>query len=214
VEICTNGHPGFRERLRQVAPYLDKLRVSLDGLGANHDRIRQRGSFDGALQTIAFVGSLGVPTGATMTVTDRNLVDVVSLAKVLDSHGVTELKLHCLRIVGNAAANPEMQVPDPSRYPGLHQAITAAGLGLTVLYDSDLSPKPRTTSIPRLRQGGRIDRIESDPRGGLTFSCRASGHNINSFRWDKEGAVICYEPKDVDELATSVADVIYQVATV
>lgn len=87
VEICTNGHPGFRERLRQVAPYLDKFRVSLDGLGRNHDSMRQRGSFEGALQMIDFTRSLGIPTGATMTVTRRNLDDVVLLAKLLNEPG-------------------------------------------------------------------------------------------------------------------------------
>lgn len=214
VEVCTNGHPGFRERLRQVAPHLDKFRVSLDGLSANHDSIRQRGSFDGALQMIDFAHGLGIPTGATMTVTDRNLDDVVPLARLLHQRGVGELKLHCLRIVGNATRHTDMQVPDPVRYPGLHEAIHAAGLSLTVLYDSDLSPAPRDEVAPRLHQGGRIDRIESDPRGGLTFSCKASGHNINSFRWDKNAKIIHHEPKDVDELAVGVPDVIYRAAAI
>lgn len=214
VEICTNGHPGFRERLRQVAPHLDTVRVSLDGLNANHDSIRQRGSFDGALQMIDYTHSLGIPTGATMTVTERNLDDVVPLARLLDERGVGELKLHCLRIVGNATSHADMQVPDPARYPGLYETIQTAGLGLTVLYDSDLSPAPRDEMAPRLRQGGRIDRIESDPRGGLTFSCKASGHNINSFRWDKEAEIIHHEPKAADEFTVGVPDVIYRTAPV
>ncbi len=212
VEICTNGHPGFRERLRQVAPHLDKFRVSLDGMGANHDSIRQRGSFDGALQMIDLARSLGIPTGATMTVTDRNLNDVVPLAKLLQDRGVGELKLHCLRIVGNATSHADMQVPDPVRYPGLHEDIQAARLGLTVLYDSDLAPARRDDLAPRRRQTGRIDRIESDPRGALTFSCKASGHNINSFRWDKDNQIIRHEPKAADELTIGVPDVIYQTA--
>ncbi len=212
VEICTNGHPGFRERLRQVAPYLDKFRVSLDGLRANHDSIRQRGSFDGALQMIDVARGMGIPAGATMTVTERNLDDVVPLAVLLQERGVGELKLHCLRIVGNATSHADMQMPDPVRFPGLHEAIQAAGLDLTVLYDSDLAPARRADPVPRRRQTGRIDRIESDPRGGLTFSCKASGHNINSFRWDKDHEIIRHEPTAADELALGVPDVIYQTA--
>jgi pyruvate-formate lyase-activating enzyme len=212
VEICTNGHPGFRERLRQVAPYLDKFRVSLDGLAATHDFIRQRGSFDGALHMIDVARGLGILTGATMTVTERNLDDVVRLAKLLQERGVTELKLHCLRIVGNATSHADMQTPDPVRFPGLHDTIQAADLDLTVLYDSDLSPAPHNEIASRRRRTGRIDRIESDPRGGLTFSCKASGHNINSFRWDKENEIIRHEPKAADELTIGVPDVTYRTA--
>src|SRR5690349_9834659 len=52
VEICTNAHPGFRSTIEAAAPYLDKSRVSLDGLRENHDRMRQPGSFDGAFTMI------------------------------------------------------------------------------------------------------------------------------------------------------------------
>ncbi len=147
-----------------------------------------------------------------MTVTDRNLDDVVPLARTLQERGVGELKLHCLRIVGNATSYADMQIPDPVRYPGMHEAIRAAGLELTVLYDSDLSPTHRDEMTPRRRQPGRIDRIESDPRGGLTFSCKASGHNISSFRWDKDQEIIHHEPTAADEFALEVPDVIYRTA--
>ena len=53
VEICTNAHSGFRNRIRALATVLDKFRVSLDGLETSHDAMRQHGSFGGALEMVA-----------------------------------------------------------------------------------------------------------------------------------------------------------------
>ena len=136
VEICTNGHRGFRDKITTVGPYLDRLRVSLDGLSSTHDNIRQAGSFAGALETIDHAVGLGLAVGATMTVTDRSLDEVVPLARLLEQRGVIELKLHALRPVGNAAVNPDLAVFDTSRYGDLHRQISAAQLDIAIIYDS------------------------------------------------------------------------------
>jgi MoaA/NifB/PqqE/SkfB family radical SAM enzyme len=214
VEICTNGHDGFRNKIEAVAPVLDKFRVSLDGLQTTHDALRQRGSFTAAMSMLDLAMRIGITTAATMTVTNHNLDEVVPLARLLHEHGVRELKLHCLRLVGNAAHNPDLQVTDPSRYGGLHRAIADADLGITVIYDSDLSPAPAGASCSNLVDGGWLDRIEADPRGGLTVSCKAVGRDVHAFRWDKTTQVIVYEPNDVDEFTVGIPDVIYQTATV
>jgi MoaA/NifB/PqqE/SkfB family radical SAM enzyme len=213
VEICTNGHPGFRAKVLAVAPVLDKLRVSLDGLAASHDRIRQPGSFASAINTIDTAVALGITVGATMTITDHNLEQVVPLARLLQRHGATELKLHALRLVGNAAANPDLEVRDISRYGPLHRQIREAGLSIPILYDGDLSPEPAGPACTNLVTGGWLDRIESDPRGGLTVSCKAVGRNVHAFRWDKTRCEIVYEPRPDDELTQGIPDVVYQTAS-
>jgi Fe-coproporphyrin III synthase len=212
VEICTNGHLGFRRKIEAIAEALDKLRVSLDGLQARHDAMRQPGSFASAIQMIDLAVALGITTGATMTVTDHNLDDVVPLARLLQERGVGELKLHCLRLVGNAARNPDLAVADPSRYADLHEAIDGAGLHLKVLYDSDLSLSPAVEACSNLVAGRWLDRIEADPRGALTVSCKAVGRDVNAFRWDMAKQVIVYEPRAIDEFAVGIPDVIYQTA--
>ncbi len=212
VEICTNGHDGFRNRIEAIAPVLDKFRVSLDGLQPTHDGLRQRGSFTAALSMVDLAVGIGIATGATMTVTNHNLDEVVPLARVLHTHGVRELKLHCLRLVGNAADNPDLEVIDPARYGDLHQAIRDADLGIKVIYDSDLSPAPAGAACSNLVSAGWLDRIESDPHGGLTVSCKAVGRDANAFRWDKTNQVIVYEPKASDEFSVGIPDVIYQTA--
>ncbi len=218
VEICTNAHRGFRARLEAIAPVLDKFRVSLDGMRDSHDRMRQPGSFDGALEMIKTSRRLGTVVGATMTVTEHNLDEVVPLARLLQDEGVVELKLHALRLVGNAVDNPDLQVVDTSRYGDLHAQINNAGLSIAVVYDSDLSPEPAPEpageTCSNLVAGGWLDRIESDPRGALTVSCKAVGKDVHAFRWDKAHQVIVYEPRANDEFTLGIPDVVYQTAGV
>lgn len=145
-----------------------------------------------------------------MTVTQHNLDEVVPLARLLQEHGVVELKLHALRLVGNASGNPDLEVIDTSRYIDLHAQISGADLSIAVVYDSDLSPQPAGETCSNLVAGGWLDRIESDPRGGLTVSCKAVGTDVNAFRWDKTRQVIAYEPRANDEFTVGIPDVIYQ----
>ncbi|MFJ9420032.1 radical SAM protein [Streptomyces sp. NPDC101227] len=210
VEICTNGHRGYRSAIESIAPQLDKLRISLDGLKASHDAIRQHGSFASAMEMIDLAVRLEVTTGATMTVTEDNLDDVVPLASLLQEHGVAELKLHALRLVGNAVGHPELEVSDTARYADLHRRISDADLSISILYDSDLSPEAVDDRCSNLVAGGWLDRIESDPRGGLTVSCKAVGRDVNAFRWDKERHEILYEPRADDEFAVGIPDVVYE----
>jgi MoaA/NifB/PqqE/SkfB family radical SAM enzyme len=209
IEMCSNGHRGFRTRITALRGLLDKLRVSLDGVGATHDAIRQPGSFAGALETIDHAVALGITTGATMTVTATNLEQVVPLARILQEHGAIELKLHALRLVGNAAANPGLAVADTSRYSDLHQQIADAHLELNIIYDSDLSPAPAAQTCSNLLADTWLDRIESDPRGALTVSCKAVGRDMHAFRWDKTRREITYQPRDTDELQQGIPDVVY-----
>jgi MoaA/NifB/PqqE/SkfB family radical SAM enzyme len=213
VEICTNGHRGFRNKIEAVAPVLDKLRVSLDGLETTHDALRQRGSFTAGVELIDLAARIGVTVGATMTVTRYNLDEVVPLARLLQDHGATELKLHALRLVGNAVNNPDLEVVDTTRYAALHRQINEANLRIAVVYDSDLSPEPAGSMCANLLAGGWLDRIESDPRGGLTVSCKAVGRDVNAFRWDKTRQAVVYEPRANDEFAVGIPDVVYQTAT-
>lgn len=209
TEMCSNAHRGFRGTLSRLAPALDKFRVSLDGLADTHDAIRQRGSFTGAIEMIDHARDLGVTTGATMTVTAHNLDQVVALAQLLQQHGVRELKLHALRLVGNAASSPDLEVTDTSRYGRLHEQIAQADLDIAMIYDSDLLPASAGPACSNLVADGWLDRIESDPRGGLTVSCKAVGRNANAFRWDKRSEQIVHEPGENDEFTLAIPDVVY-----
>ncbi|MEU3823728.1 radical SAM protein [Streptomyces sp. SID486] len=208
VEICTNGYR-IERRLTEIAPYLDLLRVSLEGVGSTNDGIRKRGSYQSALSSLGLARDLGVPTGATMTVTSRNIGEVLPLASVLGQLGVRQLKLHHLRPVGNAAAHPELLVTETTAYGRLREELARPGLPLEVIVDEDLSE----SGAPEIcgPSGGprEIDRIEADPRGALTMSCKAVGKDAHAFWYEKAANRIVHRPSATDELTLSVPDVVY-----
>ncbi|MEV0761709.1 radical SAM protein [Nocardia sp. NPDC050435] len=208
VDICTNGYR-IGPRLRDIAPCVDLLRVSLEGIGNTNDLIRRAGSYTAALETLTLARDLGVRTGATLTVNRYNIGEVVDLAHILEAHGVTQLKLHQLRPVGNAAHYPEMQVTDPAAYSTLRKQIRTADLGIEVILDDDLSGGAAPAcATPSNRH--EIDRIESDPRGALTMSCKAVGKDSHAFWYDKEADRIIHRPAANDEVALGIPDVVYR----
>ncbi|MET8829590.1 radical SAM protein [Streptomyces sp. NPDC004610] len=208
VEICTNGYRIDR-RLTEIAPHLDLLRVSLEGLGATNDGIRRQGSYRNALDVLALARDIGVPTGVTMTITSRNISQVLPLTRVLGQLGVRELRLHHLRTVGNAEKHPELQVTAPSAYGRLREELASADLPLAVIVDEDLSERgARLDSAPAIRPR-EIDRIEADPRGALTMSCKAVGKDAHAFWYEKAKGRIVHRPSGTDELALAIPDVVY-----
>ncbi|WP_441250926.1 radical SAM protein [Kitasatospora sp. McL0602] len=208
VEICTNGYR-IERRLTEIAPYLDLLRISLEGIGATNDRIRKFGSYQGALSALDLARELGVRTGATMTVTSSNIDEVLPLARTLQDFGARQLKLHCLRPVGNAADHPELLVTDPAAYTRLREQLQTADLAIEVIVDEDLSADGAAEICAPAGGPPEIERIEADPRGALTMSCKAVGKDSHAFWYDKLADHIVHRPSATDELTLAVPDVVY-----
>ena len=208
VEICSNGYR-IERRLAEIAADLDFLRISLEGIGVTNDRIRRSGSYQAALSALRFAGELGIRTGATMTVTSLNIGQVVPLAQELQQVGARQLKLHCLRPVGNACDHPELFVVDPAAYTRMREQLGSAGLGIEIVLDEDLSVDG-APAVCAPRSGFReIERVEADPRGALTMSCKAVGKDSHAFWYDKSASRIIHRPSATDELTLAVPDVVY-----
>ncbi|MGW3715661.1 radical SAM protein [Streptomyces sp. NPDC005133] len=208
VEICTNGYR-IERRLTEIAPHLDLLRVSLEGIGSTNDHIRKFGSYQSALSALDIARGLGVRTGATMTVTSRNIDEVLPLARTLQRYGVEQLKLHCLRPVGNAADHPELLVTDSTAYIRLRDQLQTADLTIEVIVDEDLSEHGAPEICAPAGGPREIERIEADPRGALTMSCKAVGKDSHAFWYDKLTDHIDHRPSATDELTLAVPDVVY-----
>ncbi len=208
VEICTNGYR-IERRLTEIAPYLDLLRISLEGNGATNDAIRKFGSYQGALSALDHARDLGIPTGATMTVNARNIDEVLPLARTLQDHGAQQLKLHHLRPVGNAAHHPELLITDATAYGRLREQLRTADLSIEVIVDEDLSEEGAPETCDPEDRAPAIPRIEADPRGALTMSCKAVGKDAHAFWYDKEAGHIVHRPSATDEIALAVPDVVY-----
>ncbi|MCG6497198.1 radical SAM protein [Kitasatospora sp. A2-31] len=210
VEICTNGYR-IERRLTEIAPYLDVLRISLEGIGATNDRIRKFGSYQGALSALDLARELGIRTGATMTVTSQNIEEVLPLARTLQEYGAAQLKLHHLRPVGNASSHPELLVTDRALYARLRQQIHGAtDLTIQVVLDEDLSLDGAPEIGPPINGLREIPRIEADPRGALTMSCNAVGKDSHAFWYDKAADRIVHRPSAIDEITLSVPAVVYE----
>ncbi|MFF2406247.1 radical SAM protein [Streptomyces sp. NPDC058092] len=208
VEICTNGYR-IERRLTEIAPHLDLLRVSLEGIGSTNDHVRKFGSYQSALSALDIARGLGVRTGATLTVTSRNIGEVVPLARTLQNYGAEQLKLHCLRPVGNAADHPELLVTDSAAYIRLREQLQTADLTIEVIADEDLSENGAPEICAPAGGLTQIDRIEADPRGALTMSCKAVGKDSHAFWYDKLADHIGHRPSATDELTLAVPDVVY-----
>ncbi|MDY0812341.1 radical SAM protein [Kitasatospora purpeofusca] len=208
VEICTNGYR-IERRLTEIAPYLDLLRVSLEGIGATNDHIRKFGSYQGALSVLDLARELGIATGATMTVTARNFDEVLPLARTLQDFGARQLKLHCMRPVGNAVDHPELLVTEPAVYARLREQLKGAKLAIEVIVDEDLSEDGAPEVCAPVGGPREIERIEADPRGALTMSCKAVGKDSHAFWYDKLAGHIVHRPSATDELTLAVPDVVY-----
>lgn len=208
VEICTNGYR-IERRLTEIAPDLDLLRVSLEGIAGSNDRIRKRGSYQSALSALSLARELGVRTGATMTVTSQTIDEVLPLARSLQDYGVAQLKLHCLRPVGNAATHPELLVTDPAAYARLREQLQVTKLSIEVIVDEDLSEHGAPKICAPAGGPREIERIEADPRGALTMSCKAVGKDSHAFWYEKAADRIVHRPSATDELTLAVPDVLY-----
>jgi Fe-coproporphyrin III synthase len=208
VEICTNGY-GIESRLSEIAPYLDFLRVSVDGIGGTNDHIRRTGSYQKILTALRCARELSIRTGVTMTVTAFNIDEILPLARIVEELGAVQLKLHCLRPVGNALSHPELFVADSTAYTRLRQQIRIANLDIEIVLDDDLSVHEGSALCAQVGRSPEIERIEADPRGALTMSCKGVGKDSHAFWYDKITNCIIHRPSAIDELALAVSDVVY-----
>jgi len=208
VEICTNGYR-IERRLAEIAPYLDFLRVSLEGVGAANDHIRRPGSYQTALAALCCARALGIRTGATTTVTSVNIDEILPLARTLQEVGAVQLKLHCLRPVGNAIRHPELFIADSTGYTRLREQLRSVDLDIEIVLDEDLSEHGASAACFQVGRPRAIERIEADPRGALTMSCKAVGRDSQAFWYDKIANRIIHRPSATDELTLAVPDVVY-----
>ena len=207
--VCTNGYR-IGKVLAKVAPYLDHLRVSLEGVGETNDAIRRAGSFAAALETLNRAKELNVTSSVTMTITTTNVGEVAELARIVKPYGVNTIKLHQLRLIGNAKEHPELLCEGNALNVLAEQVDQVRKqTGISVLLDDDLDLEK--TIIP---EGVEIDafeleRIEIQPDGAMYVSCKAVGDDSNAFWLDKGSGEILYRPSAGDELSRNAPQVRY-----
>lgn len=206
--VCTNGYR-IEKVLGGVAPYLDHLRVSLEGVGQTNDSIRRPGSFKAALKTLQSARELGVPASVTMTVTSTNVSEVAELARIVEPLGVATIKLHQLRLVGNAKDHPELLCSGSALSVLADEIETVRRqTGISILLDDDLDNEKLITAQNEI-DAFELERIEIQPDGAMYVSCKAVGDDSNAFWLNKGSGGILYRPSESDELARGMPQVRY-----
>jgi len=124
VTIITNGFVMGDKQISQIkAGGLGSVAVSIDGMEANHDRIRNvRGSFRRAIAALDRLREEGMRVSVVTCITDFNYGDLEELYKLLVEHGVLAWQLQLASPMGNMNANRGYLI-DPAVLPGITRFI-------------------------------------------------------------------------------------------
>ena len=112
TSVTTNGLILDAYRLERLAPHLDLLAISLDGVEESHDRIRGLpGAFQKMRTNLGRLREVGLPFGFIFTLTFNNLHELASVAGFAVAEGARLLQIHPLERVGRAR-DYELVPPD------------------------------------------------------------------------------------------------------
>ncbi|MDP1612527.1 MAG: heme d1 biosynthesis radical SAM protein NirJ [Sulfuritalea sp.] len=92
------------ERIREIG--YDYVGVSLDGLGATHDKFRRKpGAFDLSLAGIRLCREAGLKVGVRYTMTQDNYQDLPGLLKLVENEGIDRFYFSHLNYAGRGNKN-------------------------------------------------------------------------------------------------------------
>ncbi len=123
VGLSTNGtliEPGNIADL--AAAGYDYVGISLDGIGATHDRFRRLpGAFEASMRGLRLCRDRGIKVGLRFTLTRDNFADLAGILALLDDDGIDKFYLSHLNYAGRGNLN---------RGDDAHFAMTRAAMEL------------------------------------------------------------------------------------
>lgn len=102
--IVTNGwliSDAIIDQLKEVR--IESVAISLDGPREIHDRYRQEGSFDRAIQAIGALAENGIAVSAITTLHSQNAGHLDEMYEILEGCGICAWQLQACSPMGNAA---------------------------------------------------------------------------------------------------------------
>ncbi len=106
VNIITNGFLFREELIRDLKKLqVSSVSVSLDSVREIHDRYRQDGSYDRALQAIADLCAADIPVSVISTLNSENVQHLDGLFRVLCNYPIFAWQLQACVPMGHAAKN-------------------------------------------------------------------------------------------------------------
>ena len=109
VTLSSNGMLIDESNVEAIARVgYDYVGVSIDGIGAVHDKFRgQDGSFDAAMRGIRLCRDKGIKVGLRFTMTQDNADDLPEILALMESEGIDKFYLSHLNYAGRGNANRE-----------------------------------------------------------------------------------------------------------
>lgn len=107
VALSSNGTLITEQNIQQIAEInYQYVGVSLDGIGATHDRFRQQqGSFDASIRGIQLCSEQGIKAGIRFTLTQDNVDDFPAMLDLMDDKDIDKFYLSHLNYGGRGNKN-------------------------------------------------------------------------------------------------------------
>jgi MoaA/NifB/PqqE/SkfB family radical SAM enzyme len=111
--VTTNGMLISEERWAPLAPLVDLLAISIDGIGDDHDHIRgQPGAFAKTIANLPTVRASGCDFGFIFTLTQFNVDSLEAIVTLAKTHGARSVQIHPLTLDGRARVHMGDARPD------------------------------------------------------------------------------------------------------
>jgi radical SAM protein with 4Fe4S-binding SPASM domain len=172
VITTTNGlKPALRKLSRLTPADFAYVQISLDGgSAATHDRVRGKGMFDIARETVRELAHRGFDTRLICTVNRLNREDCLQLLPLADELGVSLVKYHVFSTIGHGSANEDWALEPPEWIEFYERlARVAADYGTRVWYQPTYARRERMEQYAeegyRGSIGRTLDRISIFPDG-------------------------------------------------
>lgn len=107
VALSSNGTLVTEANIAEiVAMNYQYVGISLDGIGATHDKFRQKiGSFDASMRGIHLCSEHGIKAGVRFTLTQDNVQDFPAMLQLIEAHDIDKFYLSHLNYGGRGNKN-------------------------------------------------------------------------------------------------------------
>jgi MoaA/NifB/PqqE/SkfB family radical SAM enzyme len=113
TSVTTNGMLATPSRWSTLAPLVDVAAVSIDGVEADHDRIRGlHGAFAKTVANLPTIRASGCAFGFIFTLTQYNVDSLEAVVELARAHGASSVQIHPLTLEGRARSTMGDARPD------------------------------------------------------------------------------------------------------
>lgn len=175
--LTTNGTVLTRWRLEALRDRLDLMTLSLDGVPASHDRIRNApGAFRRMERSLPALREVGLPFGFIFTLTQHNVHELDWVADFAHRNGARLLQIHPLELAGRARSAMTEEHPDAIELGfGFAEALRLReGFGDDMRVHIDVATRPGFEALSRMEDAAGPPSVLADAVSPLVIEADGS----------------------------------------